>query len=771
MNNGHENILYQLWFRYFPYWPLFAVLLVVSLGSTLIYVRNITPMYESSTTILIKDERKGLDDSKMIESLNQLATKKIIENEIEVLHSRSLMNTVVKKLLLYAPVTEEGKMVSASAYETSPIKVEVKNPDSLVETGKIYFQYDHHKELVRIGQQSYPLNTWVTTEFGELQFVKNTSRGNSSKSFYFTLINPKVVTQSINARLLISSVNKLSTVINLKIRDEVPSRGEKILDQLVSEYNKAAIEDKNSLALNTLAFVEERLNFVTHDLDSIEQKIQHYKSTKGAVDVGSQGRLFLENVSANDQKLGDISMQLAVLKKVEQYVSSKDNAGVIVPSTLGINDPLLSQLLEKLYNLELDHERLRKTTAENNPVLVSISDQIYKLKPGILENLRNRIVSLNAGMSNLYHTNGSYASLLQTIPRKERELVEISREQSIKNSIYTFLLQKREEAALSHSSMVADSRVVDKAESSLFPVSPNKKLYYIIALIGAFVLGVAILSANEIFNRTILFRQEVEKFTSIPILAEISHEKLKSSLVLANGERTFIAEQFRKLRASVLHMAASDKRKKILITSGISGEGKSFVTLNLGLSLAITGKKVVVVEFDLIHPTISKKLNQSHTKGLSDYLTGKAEPEEIIKRSEVNENLFLIFSGGLPSNPSELILNEKAEELLTYLADIFDYVIVDSAPAGPSSDAFILSPLCDATLYIIRHKFTPRIMVQRLDENIQTTGLKNIAIIFNGVKSRGFLKNNYGFGYGYGYGFNYDDAKKSSGTGKVKTSA
>lgn len=759
-SSNQENILYQLWFRYFPYWPLFAVLIVISLGSTLIYVKNITPMYESATTILIKDERKGLDDSKMIESLNQLATKKIIENETEVLHSRSLMNAVVKKLQLYAPVSETGKMVSASAYESSPISIAVKNPDSLRETGNIDVAYDARKELVKIGQLWYPLNTWVATKFGELLFAKNAVDGYNGKSFYFSLIDPKRITQLLNARLTISSVNKLSTVINLKIRDEVPSRGEKILDQLVWEYNKAAIDDKNALALNTLSFVEDRLSYVAHDLDSIEHRIQQYKSARGAVDVGAQGRLFLENVSANDQKMGDISMQLAVLKKVEQYVMSKDNAGVIVPSTLGISDPLLSQLLEKLYSLELDHERLRKTTAENNPVLVSISDQINKLKPGIVENLRNRIVSLNAGMANLYNTNAAYASLLQTIPRKERELVEISREQSIKNSIYTFLLQKREEAALSHSSMVADSRVVDKAESSLVPVSPNKKLYYIIAIVAALILGVAILSGNEIFNRTILFRQEVEKFTSIPILSEIAYEKLKTPLVLGNGERSFIAEQFRKLRASVLHMTNPQKRKKILVTSGIAGEGKSFITLNLGLSLAITGKKVVVVEFDLIHPTFSKKLNQSHTKGLSDYLTGQAEPEEIIKRSEANENMFLIFAGALPSNPSELILSERAEDLLSYLAAIFDYVIVDSAPAGPSSDAFILSPLCDATLYIIRHKFTPRIMVQRLDENIKTTGLKNIEIIFNGVKSRGFLKSNYGFGYGYGYGFNYDDAKK-----------
>jgi tyrosine-protein kinase Etk/Wzc len=753
---GNDNLFSKLWFRYFPYWELFVVLLWVSLISAWLYLKYKVPVYESTTTILIKDEKKGLDDSKMLESLNLLATKKIIENEIEVLRSRSLMHEVVNKLHLYAPVFEEGRWAPKSAYNSSPVKILHSDPDLLEQTGKIYFTIDSTGQQIIVGKESFPLNQWVNTPYGMLKFAENaTVTDFRNRRFYFSLINPRQLTQALTGSLNIVPASKLSTVLYLKIRDQVPERGEDILDELVLAYNKAAINDKNSLAVNTLSFVEERLNFVAHDLDSIEREIQSYKSRKGAIDIGAQGRLFLQNVSDNDQKLGEVNMQLAVLDQIEAYLVSKDKQGGIVPSTLGINDPMLTKLLDKLYTFELEYERLRKTTAENNPLLVSISDQIAKIEPGIMENIQSRRRSLEAGKQNLYSTNGMYASLLQGIPQKERELVDISREQSIKNDIYTFLLQKREEAALSHSSTVADSRIVDKAESTLSPVSPNKKLYYIIAVLAGFFAGIGIITIRELFNKKILFRQEIENFTSIPIIGELVQEKLESNIVIGEGKSSFLSEQFRRLRAVLPHLGVSGMRHKILITSTISGEGKSFVAVNLALSLALIGKKVVLLECDLVNPTLGQKLGQYQEKGMGDYLMEQAEPEEIIKRSRINENLFFVSAGKLPFNPSELIMGKKTQDLLQYLDDVFEYVIIDTAPTGPSSDAYILSHYCDATLYIIRHKYTPKILVQRLDDNNKVTRLKNTAIIFNGIRSRGFQKDNYGFGYGYGYSHNY----------------
>lgn len=744
-----KNVLTQVWSRYYPYWPLFLLLLVVCTAAAWVYLRMATPLYETTASILIKDEKKGIDDSKMIESLNLITTKKIVENEIEVIKSRSLMNEVVKNLALYAPVYQDGKWNDPSAYATTPVKIEAKDPDALQKSGKIYFSFGKDSMVVIAGNR-YPLNQWVNTSFGELKFSSTGHAPSEAKPLYFKLISPKEVTLGLTNGLDASAVNKLASVITIKLKDEVPSRGEDILNGLIKAYNNAAIRDKNSLAANTLSFVDERLNIVGHGLDSIERLLQQYKSSRGAVDISQQGQLFLQNVSTNDQKVSDVNIQLAALDQVEKYVQSKDSRGGIVPSSFGISDPLLSQLLTKLYDAELQYEKLKKTTAENNPMLVSVADQIEKIKPSILENIQSQRRSLQVSKTNLFATNNSYSSLLQTIPQKERDLVEITRQQAIQGNIYSFLLQRREEAALSNSSTVSDNRLVDAAESSILPVSPKTKIIYVIAFVLAMGIGVSIVTAKELLSRKILYRSEIEDMTTFPIIGEIGFEKTTDPVVVREGDNSFIAQQFRKLRASLTYMGIGAKHKKILITSTIAGEGKSFTAINLGLTLALTGKKIVLVEMDMVHPSLSDKLGIREEKGVAAYLVGEVEPEEIIKRTEISSNLFVVPAGSLPHNPSELILSERLPALLSYLDAIFDYVIIDTAPVGALSDAYVVAPLCDATLYIIRHNHTPKIVVERLDETNKINSLKNMAIVFNGVRARGFSRD-YGYGYGYGY--------------------
>jgi tyrosine-protein kinase Etk/Wzc len=746
-NNG----IGMVWMKYFPYWPLFLLLSVLTLSGAWWFLRNRVPLYESTAAILIKDEKKGPDDSKMIESMNQLTTKKIIENEIEVIHSRALMNEVVKNLHLYAPVFENGNAKRpTSAYATSPIIVEAKNPDSVALADKVFFSFDKTKAQVGINGQSYPLNTWVETKFGTLKFIPQVATATPVEPLYFALISPKKVTQELIERLAIIPASKLSTVIDLSIQDDVAKRSEDILNSLLTAYNKAAVKDKSNLASSTLEFLDERLSIVGADLTAIESKMQQYKSTKGAVDISSQGQLFLQNVSTNDQKLGDVDMQLAVLNKVENYVKSKDNTAGIVPSTVGITDPLLSTLLDKLYTTELEYEKMKQNTGLNNPLLVSVNDQINKIKPSILENISNLRQNLEATKNNLNSTNNRYSSQLQNIPSQERDLVEISREQNTKRNIYDFLLQKREETALANTAAVADSRVIDKAEST-GPINSDTKKIYIVAVILAIGLGIGLISLKELVNRTILFRHEIESRTSSPIIGEILHEKSKASLVLGDGQRTFVAEQFRKLRTSLAYIGIHGDRKKLLVTSTVPGDGKSFIVANLGLSLAMAGKRVVVLEFDLSDPTLSDKLGIITNKGLSDYLVGKAEVKDILRQTDVHENLFIIPSGPLPDNPSDLIVSNRVGELMDHITPLFDYVIVDTAPVGLLSDAYVLSSYCDGTLYVIRHRHTPKLAIERIDENNEINELKNMGIVFNDVRSRGFGNNGYGYGYGYGY--------------------
>lgn len=760
-------------FRFFPYWPLFVVLIALCLAGSWVYMQIAPPVYESSASIMIKDEKKGTDDSKMMDALNIYSSKKIVENEINVFQSRALMNEVVKNMDLYAPVYEQGvlkemiakgklsllfgkeSLHSTSAYLTSPVTVEAKNPESIEEQKKIYFTYDTLQKKVIINGSAYALNEWVNTPFGNLRFIRNTKQaGEPQRPLFFSLKNPKQVAADVLANLNVSAVNKLSTIVTLTLKDPVPERGVDILNQVIQAYNRTAIEDKNTLAGNTLAFVEKRLKIVGDELDNEERKIQQYKSKEGIVNLSDQGDGYLKNVRDNDQQIANANMKIAVLDEVEKFVNSRDNKSGLAPSTVGIDDPGLSKMLEDLFNKKIEYEKLSKTTAENNPTLTALVSQIESIRPLILDNVRSQRKGIIASRDNLAQTNEKYAGVLQSLPQKERGLLSISRQQSIENNIYAFLLQKREETALNYASTVSDSRVVDPAESSVKPVGPRMYIVYVAGLLAALVAGISIVSAKELLSRKILFRSEIEHYTSIPVVAEISHTKLKKPLVVNSTKKQSVAEQFRQLRAVMGMYGNKPGKKKVLVTSSIEREGKSFVASNLALSLALSGKKVVLVDLDLRNPKTSLTFNVHDEPGMAEYILENAEPENILKHTGYN-NLFVIGAGGEVNNPTELLLNSRIPELFRFLEDAFDFIIVDTSPVDAVPDAYVLSEYCDTTLFVIRHGYSRKTMIQMLDENDKIKALKNLHIVFNGVKSRGFILGLYGYSYGYGYDYIY----------------
>jgi capsular exopolysaccharide synthesis family protein len=764
----NENPFSEVFYKYLPYWPLFIALLVVSCIGGFLYLRYAVPDYDISASILVKDEKKGVDDSNLMEQLDLFGSKKLVENEIEVIQSRTLLQAVAKNLSLYAPVVEEGRIGSRSAYVISPVRIQVKDPDRIKTTKRIYFEYDSANQLVVSNNKKYQLDTWYPDQQNEIRFIANPvyQRPDKIKPLYYTLKSIKKVTSDLSANLKVKQATKLSSVIDLNIKDPVPLEGEDILNSLMQVYDSAAIKDKNGLASNTLKFINRRLLLVSTDLDSVENGIQKYKTSEGIVDISAQGQLYLDNVGANDQKLSEIDVQIAALDEIEKYVKNKNSESGMVPAIAGIDNPVLSQLLSKLYDLEVEYEGMRKTTAENNPLAIAVYNEIQKIRPSVLENINNQRRNLAASRLNLSSTSNRYSSILKTLPKKESRLVEISRQQLIMNNLYSYLLQKKEETALSYYSTIADSRIVDKAESTIKPVSPKPLVVWLGALLLALGAGVSVIAIKEIFNRYIIFRKEIEQFTSVPVIGEIIYNTdAAKPLVIEEGKRTYIAEQFRSIRTSLAYLGINSRKKKILITSTISGEGKSFITSNLGISLALMNKKVILLELDLRKPKLSKAFNISREIGITNYLIGNKEADEVIKRSGVNDNLFIIPSGAIPPNPSELILNGRLEELLAYLETTFDYILMDTSPVSPVTDAYILSPFCDATLYVIRHGVTPKQYIKHLDENLKVRGLKNLAIIFNGVKSRGLTKYDYGYGYGKSggnYGYAEEEQKKES---------
>ena len=761
ISNAEDNLVASILYKYMPFWPLFVVLLLTFFLGAWGYLSFFaTPVYEASATLIIKDEKKGVNDAKMTESIDAFTTNKIVENEIKVLYSRALMKEVVKELKLYAPVFEEGRIKTVSAYTSSPVQIRVKSLKSLKEAEKIYFTFDENRGKLIIENKEYPLNEWVSTPYGELKFAVNKKNTKPvTNPLYFSLVNPKKVEEELLERIVIEGENKLSTIINLKLYDPVAERGEDIINTLIHTYYQVSINERNKLAANTLNFVEERLKLVEGELDTLESEMVKYKATKGAVNLSEQGKIFLENVGANDQKISDINLQLAVLDKVEGYVILKNSSAGTVPATLGINDPILSQLLQNLYNSEMEYQKLRKNTTENNPILLSISDEIENIRSSILESIRNQRTALQTVRENLNATNKQFHSVLQTIPQKERELLEISRQQVSKNEAYNFLLQKREEAVLSYAPTAGDSRVVDMAESTLLPVSPKPLRVYLVAIILAFIFGMALVYGKELLNSKLLFRSDIEDHTHIPIVAELSFVKRPKSSLFKEPSEASVIEQFRQLRATLGLYGRTFSKKKIMVTSSIPGEGKSFVSTNLAYSLASSGKKVVLLDFDLRNPKTSQLFGHLMFTGITEFLIEDIDinPKDIILKTAFN-NLSIVSAGMQIGDNTEHLLNGKLEELFTYLEETFDYIILDTPPVNLVSDAFLLAEYCDLVLLVMRHAHTPISLVKGLNQSNILRSLKNnVVIVFNGVKPRGFIKGQYGYGYGYGHEYKFSD--------------
>ncbi|MEO6358582.1 MAG: polysaccharide biosynthesis tyrosine autokinase [Ferruginibacter sp.] len=754
-----DSSIIQSLLSYLPYWPLFLIFLILSAAGAYLYLRYTNPKYEASATIIIKDERKGADDSRLVQSLNMVNTSKIIENEIEVLQSRSLMSEVVKKLHLYAPVSQEGKIKTISAYQVSPLQIEVSNPDSLIPVKKISLDIDEAQGTVLLNKTfKGSINEWLKTPYGTLKFVPNSKYipSGEKKPYYFSLIPVENMSAWLLGNLKVAASSKQSSVINLSYREESRTLAEDILNGLIIAYGEAALREKNNLAKNALVSIEDRLSIVSKDLDSIESKLQRYKAGKGAVDISRQGQLYLDNVSANDKRISDLNMQADIMNQLKKSATTPGNIGVL-PSTLGVTDPTLISQVSKLSSLQSEYDNLKTTVAENNPVLLSVKEQINQIKPTILSNIESQQRSLEKSRDNLYAARGSDNAVLSAIPQKERQLVEITRDQNIKNGIYAFLLQKREESQLSFSSNIADSKVINYAMASNTPVSPNRMMIYAIALAIALGCPIAIITAKESLSPKLLYRNEIEDLTKIPVIGEVSYSKSEEGVVVQKGVRTVIAEEFRKVRVSLLSLGINSNHKKLLVTSNISGEGKSFIAANLAHSIALTGKKVVLVDLDLHNPGLGKICNIKQQTGVSEYLAGKASLEDIIYSIPTNEHLFYISSGSLEQDASELLENGKVNHLISRLEADFDMVIIDTAPIVLITDAYLLSSLCDATLFVVRHKFTPKMLIKRMDDNMEINPIKNPGILFNGVHTRGFFKNNYGYGYNYVY--SYDNKK------------
>ncbi|MDX5437218.1 MAG: capsular biosynthesis protein, partial [Pontibacter sp.] len=594
----------------------------------------------------------------------------------------------------------DGRVKSSEVYGSSlPIKVIVSelSPEAYSKNLVVHIQDNNTFELEEIediSQHAYPpiaklLSTEepkepTTHKFGQ-QIVKpygtftvvGTSGALREGNDVRVVFNHIETLASIyNGVLNVASVNKYTSVLSLTLTDPIPERGQDIIKKLIEIYNEEAVEDKKIVASNTLQFIDERLKYLTVELTDVEKDVESYKRRNEVTDVSAQAQLYIQKAGEYNKQLADWEIQIDVLQSIEQYLNKQENQYELVPSTLNIQDPTLVGLIGKFNELQLERQRMLRTTQPNNPLVLNINDQLANLRVNILENLRNIKSGLIITRDNLKSSYAQFESRIQKVPSIERDLLEINRQQGVKQELYLFLLQKREESAMSLAGTISNLRVIDEAVLGDYPVRPRTTLIYALALILGIGLPMGFLYMKEVLNDKVQERKDVESLTSTPILGEIAHNNTKDAVVVTSKSRTPVAELFRLIRANLQFATGGRENKVIMVTSSMSGEGKTFVSINLGASLVLTGKKVVVLGFDLRKSGLTQSLGLFADKGITSYLISDVQTvDEVIISSRALPDLYVIGAGPIPPNPSELMLLPGVGKLIEELKTRFDYVI------------------------------------------------------------------------------------------------
>jgi capsular exopolysaccharide synthesis family protein len=754
------------------YWPLFVSAFLIMALMAFLFLRYTSPTFQVTAKILIKDEKKtgvGGGASSLISELDLFGGKKIVENELEILRSRPIVEKVVKGTHCNVHVIRNGRIRDVLENLDFPIEFAPLYPDSIIDADKILrFEWKDNALFINGAAQEVKSDTliWIGRNKSEsFRVVLDRARLNECLGedyFVNTISMPKEV-KGILEKLELATTNKNTSVIQLNFETKNLQRGQKILNDIIDAYANAAIDDKRQIAEFTLDFIEDRLTLVTSQLDSVEKDIESFKETNSIVDLSQQGKLFLESVRGQDEELNKIAIQLSVVRDIENYVNGKSNHPGNMPSLVGISDPLLNSLLPKLYDMEFAYNKRKNVVGERDEQLIVMEDEMKKLRSNIKESVNQNKRNLEISQTQLKTDLQSKMVTLTSLPGKERMLLDISRQQAIKNSIYTFLLEKREESAISFASTVSDVRVVEPAEGDIDPVRPNKMLVLFIAIVLSIFIPSAYIYYREVLTGKIKFRSDIESRTKLTVLGEVLQGEVASEFIISSDNRSPVAESLRSVRSKMSYYLSGEGCHVVLLSSCLPGEGKSFITTNLGLSLALMGKKTVVIAADMRKPRLHKAFGVQGAQGLSQVLIGKMPVSESIVATQF-ENLFIIPPGAIPPNPAELLLNGRFKEMIAELRQSYDYVLIDTPPLGLISDAEIMADQADLSLFVVRHDHSLKEAVGKILGPINAESkFWPSAIVFNGLKGRGMSRYGrgygYGGGYGVGYGYSYGDDK------------
>lgn len=744
--------------QYLRYWYLFIVFVALTLGAATLYLRYTTPVYLVNAVLLIREKPSNAGD-RILGIAGEDPRGSQLENEVELLKSRGLMLRVVDALNLTVRYYKEGKIArDEELYDTSPIFVRANTLTPSAYQGPIFVNLLNRQQyelLDKEGQRKgkYRFNEEVVSPYGRLHVLLRDSLYRQNSPVKVVFIDREQAAKHYQGIFRVAS-SLSSSILKLYLEDAVPARGKALVNKILELHAQAALEDKNLEAKYTLQFVNERLGLITNELGSVEGAVESYRNTQGITDLGSQASRYLEAATTSDVKLNQVALDLQVLDGVENYLKNSQSGAL--PSMLTLNDPLLTNQLSKLGELQDQHEKYSRTMQAGNPFLQDAAARVASAKNAILENIAHLRQNLQLSRSNVQQFSNRSQSSMQAVPRKERELVSIKRQQEIKEELYLLLLRRKEQAAIAYASAVTDSRVVDYASSTSAPLKPSKANAYMVALLIGFLIPAGGITIRSRLNNKVKSRNDIENETGITVFGEIMRRpqsKKENDKLSGTGFETnkVIAEQFKLLRANLPYtngIETDADSQVILVTSSISGEGKSFFSINLSHSLAQLDKRVVVVESDLRKPKTTTYLGMSneHVTGLSDYLSGQCELHDLLRPTD-QENLYLISSGPVPANPTELLSHKRMGVLLTELRKQFDYILLDTPPVSFVADTTLLAQYADNVFYLVRDNYTPRSCMQLLSGLSANQKFKSLHVIFNGVAYEKSKEAAYGYDY------------------------
>ncbi len=755
-----------IWSLVLRYWYLYVIGLALLVPSGNLYLKYVKPIYNVKTTVLIKDQKnKQIIDDILAEY--KLETDRNIYNEIEILKSYKLIGKTIHALDFDISYFSKGTIKESETYRKAPYRIQLDTAfvNPLNEKINISFQSDSTYTLSSENRGTYKgvfgeplrnsqfsLTLYKTALFSEKQF-------NTSPEYYFIINNLEHIIDYYVRIINIELASKNSSILAISINGDVYDKEIQFLSKLTEMYLNDELEGKNRVINNTINFIDDLLIEVSDSLKGAEHKLEKFRKDENVIDIESTSISVYDQIQKLEEERAMLLVKDRYYHYLQDYINNNyDIFQIVAPSLMGIEEPMLNDLVQEIYKLHSDQVTLGFSAKSKNPTYNILELKIKNAKKALSENIRNILVSSKIILDDNNNRLAQARSVVRMLPGKEMSLTKIKRQFNLNDNIYNYLLQKRTDASITKAANSPDNMVVNEAYLT-GRISPNVKKIKIISVLLALLFPSIFIAIKLFFNNKVTSQKMIVSSTAIPVLGSIGHNQKDDMHPILQSPKSSFSESVRSVRINLKYLATQKKNKVIGVTSTISGEGKTFFALNLATSIATSNASVVIIGADMRKPKLHQNLKMSNDVGLSNYLINKASLDEVTFKTDV-ANLFVIPSGPIPPNPTELLETERMKDLLTQVSEKYDYVIIDAAPVGLVADYYLLAKYTDANLYMVRYDYTQISMLEDLNRLYTTEKLKDIFIVFNDVKkSLGYGGYSYG-GYSYGYGY-YDNNEKS----------